>query len=515
MASLIKVEGKHREVLPLIFDGEDWVSSIPWVFADGMWRRTYDPGFVNTIPNSRLINGTDITVSQGKVIGVTPVGWTLGTMSTGSSYSVSNFTEENQVKNIRFVSEQSRHYYITRVQVEAGATYTASAMIEQLGVKNQRKVLQVQGDTASIDIDVDFDITKQMKLGRNSIQFYARTSGTVIFRMGACVDAQGDADVTISRPQITKSFIDMDWQPTPIVAPFYGINMLNSYLFPKEVLQYSDGEYSFDMTIKIEEHQSRPIMLFGRHETSGFSGVAFDNDNLYVYRSGLKDKESKLGKEIPIKRLIGLKVVWKKSGNYISDIRFYLNSELIARITSTLYSGNIDCIFGYQNNRTTNITIQSFSIILGKIYSYNVDEGTGNILKDRTGKELLTIAGQEFSDFVWVKDSSPPIVITDAVDQVADVGAYVRFFADATFYLSAQWYRNEEKITGANSPEFVISSITEADYGSYYCEFQNEYGKVRTSIVRLKSPTDRSLRIITEDNTVLMTENEHILLTEA
>lgn len=515
MATLINIGGQHRDVLPLIYKETDWVQCIPWVFSDGMWRRTYDPGFVNLVTNSRLINGTDVSVSQGKVSGVTPIGWALGSMSVGAGYSASSFTDEEQVKSIRFVSEQSRHYYITRVSVEEGNTYTASAMIEQLGIKNSRKVLAVYEETASIEIDVDFDISKNMKLGRNEIQFYARTSGIVQFRIGAGVDGQGDGDVTISRPQITKSFMDIPWQPTPIIAPYYGVTLLGSFIDTKEILSYSDGEYSFDMTIRVEQDFNRAIMLFGRNESAGFSGVGFDERNMFVYRSGVRDRSAALSKPIPVKRLIGLKVIWHKTGNYVSDIRFYLNGELIGRIPTTLYSGNIDCLFGYLNNRTTNLTIQSFSLKLRELHAFNVDEGEGNKLFDRNTGQDVGIYGTELVDFAWIQDMSPPIILTDTFDQVADLGSQVRFYADATFYLNAQWYKNDSILVGATGPELTIDSVKESDYAEYYCVFQNEFGSVKTSIARLKSPSDRSERMATEDGQYITTEDGIIILTEA
>lgn len=515
MATLINIGGEHKDVLPLIYKETEWVQCIPWVFSDGMWRRTYDPGFVNLVTNSRLINGTDVSVSQGKISGVTPIGWTLGTMTAGSSYSTLSFADEEQVKSVRFISEQSRHYYITRISVEEGNTYTASAMIEQLGVRNGRKVLSVTGETASIEIDVDFDISKNMKLGRNEIQFYARTSGIVQFRIGACVDGQGDGDVTISRPQITKSFMDIPWQPTPIIAPYYGVTLLESYIESKDVLSYGDGEYSFDMTIRIEKDFNRPIMLFGRNESSGFSGLGFDERNMFVYRSGIRDRSAALSKHIPINRLIGLKIIWHKSGNYVSDIRLYLNGELIGRIPTTLYSGNIDCLFGYSGNRTTNLTVQSFNLKLKELHAFNVDEGKGNQLFDRNTDESFRIYGTEFIDFVWIQDMSPPIIITDTFDQVADIGSQVRFYADATFYLNAQWYKNDSILVGATGPELYINSVSSKDYGEYFCVFQNEFGSVKTSIARLKSPSDRSERMATEDGQYILTEDGIIILTEA
>lgn len=514
MASFVYHNGEHRDVLPLINDGTDWQTCIPWVFSNDMWRRTIDPGFVNLITNSRMIHGTDISVSQGKISGFTPVGWTLGTMTTGSSYSASNFTQEEQVKSVRFVSEQSRHYYITRVQVEAGNIYSASAFIEQIGTRNQRKVLAIVGESASIEIDVDFPISKEIKLGQNCIQFYARTSGTVQLRVGAGVDAAGDADVTISRPQITRSFEVIEWQPTPIVAPFYGINMVDSYLTPSKLLTYSDGEYSLDVTLRVENRFSRPVMLFGRNESQGFSGIGFDEHSVYVYRDGYQDRFANLSKPIPTKRLIGLKVIWRKSGNYVSDIRFYLNSELIGRIPSSLYSGNIDSVFGYEQNRSTNLTIQSFNIKLNKLLAYNVDEGQGNIIEDRNNDITMKLFGDEHSNFIWVSDMSPPIIIVDTFDQSATIGEQVRFYADATFYLTAQWYHDDVAIPNANSSELTINSVTENDFGVYYCEFQNEFGKTRTSSARLKDPNDHTLRISTEDGMILTTEDDSILITE-
>lgn len=506
-------DGRYKDVLPLIHNGEDWITCIPWIFSKGLWRRLYDPGFVNIITNSRLINGTDVSVTQGKVSGVTPVGWTLSTITAGSSYSISNFTQEEQVKNIRFVSEQSRHFYVTRFQVEAGETYTASANIERINVKNPRKSLQVLGETASIEIDVDFLPTSQMQLGRNSIHFTARTSGIVQFRMGACVDASGDADIIISRPQVTRSFMNMEWQPTPIVPPFYGVNLINSYMSSK-LITYSDGEYNIDATIKLESNRDRPNMLFGRDEQSGFSGIAFDEDKMYLYSSGRREKEVTFSKSIPLKRLVGIKVIWKKSGNYVSDVRFYLNSELIGRIQSTMYSGNIDSLFGYQGNKTTNLTVQSFSMQLDSMYMFNLDEGEGFVIKDRQGHSL-TLYGNEFIDFVWVRDSSVPIIITDATDQSAEIGEYARFFADATFYISAQWFKDGNPIPNATSSEYFIQSVSESDYGTYQCVFQNEYGKESTSLVRLKSTTDKSMRLLTERNDILTTEDGTIILTEA
>lgn len=514
MASLISIQGKHREVLPLINDGTDWVSCIPWVFTEGMWRRTIDPGFVNLVNNSRLIHGTDINVSQGKVSGVTPLSWTLGSMSTGSGYSMSYFTQEEQIKSIRFVAEQSRHYYISRIQVEAGVVYTASAIVEQLGIRNQRKVLSIVGETAVVDIEVDFPTSKMTTLGRNSIQFTARTSGIVQFRIGASVDSMGDADVTISKPQVTSSYSDIEWQPTPIVAPFYGVTLLDSYVYPKELITYSDGEYSIDVTMRVEHNFNGSIMLFGRRENTGFSGIGFDADNLYVYRAGIQDRSAHISKNIPVGRLFGLKMIWKKTGNYVNDIRLYLNGELVSRIASTLYSGNIDSLFGYDNNRTSNLTIQTFSLRLNKLHAYNVDEGSGNMLEDRANNTPLYLRGDEFLDFVWVGDMSPPIIIMNTFDQSASIGDNIRFYADATFYLKAQWFKDDVAIPDADSPEYTIDSVKESDYGMYYCEFQNEFGKVRTSVARLKNPNDHTKRIMTENNLVITTEDGQIIITE-
>lgn len=513
MGSLIKTDQGFKEALPSIFTEGDWRFAMSWVFSGGVWRRTFDPGFVNLINNSRLINGTDITVIQGKVTGLTPVDWTLGTMSTGNGYSYSSFTPKEQVKSYRFVSEQSRHYFVSRIHVEEGAEYAASVYVDNIAIRNDMKVVSVQGETAAIDIDVDFPTAKNIKLGLNSISFRARTSGTVQLKIGAGVDVRGDADVTISRPQITKSFVTIDWQPTPIIAPFYGIRLLDSYLFPKDVLTTTDGEYHMDVTLRIENDITKPVLMFGRNDASGFSGIGFDKTRLLVYRNGSIDRNMSLSKPIPTDRLVGLKVIWKKKSNYVSDIRFYLNGELIARIADSLYSGNIDCMFGHAQSTSNNITIQSLSINLGRVLAFNIDESQGNVIWDRNKQAYLTIAGDPMINFVWIEDASPPIITVDATNQVAEIGTEARLFADAVFYSSVQWYKDEVALLGKNSVELKIN-VKQEDYGVYHAVFTNEFSSVSTSRVRLKAPNDTSEVLVTENLINITTENENLITTE-
>lgn len=514
MASLIKTANGFEEAVPNIFKDGAWLPAMAWVFQGGLWRRTFDPGFVNLLNNSRLLNGTDVNVNQGKIVGITPVDWTLGTINAGSSYSYSSFTPLEQVKSYRFVSEQSRHYYISRFQVTAGESYIVSADVLEIAIKNDLKVLGVQGETASIEIDVDFPSSRNMHLGINSISFTARTSGIVQFRMGAGVDNQGDADVTITHPQVSKGLFPIDWQPTPIIAPFYGVRLLDSYLSTREIVSYPDGnEYSFDATMRIENDITKSILLFGRNESSGFSGVGFDKDNLYVYRNGLIDRRAALSKPVAINRLIGLKVIWKKSGNYINDIRFYQNGELISRITTSLYSGNIDCFFGHSFSKTNNVTIQSLSMNLGRVLAFNIDESSGNILWDRNKQIYLTIAGDPLVNFVWVEDKSPPIITTDAKSQIGDIGDTARFFADAVFYTSVQWYKDDTPIDGANSIElrFVVNSES---YGVYYAKFTNEFSSTLTSRVVLRASDDKTKIVSTEELVTFETEDDTLITTE-
>lgn len=514
MSTRVYDNGKYRDVFPFIFKEDDWGPSIPWVYSKGFWKRTFDPGFVNIINNSRLINGTDISVTQGNISGVPPVGWSLGTISSGSSYSVSEFTDREQVKSIRFVSDDSRHYYVTRVQVTGGNTYTASAYVDSINVRNSSKVIQIVGETAYVDIEVDFPSAQNIKVGLNSIQFYARTSGIIQLRIGAGCNQATDADVSISRPQITGSFDMLEWQPTPVIAPFYGVNLLDSYLIPDKLLTYTEGEYSIDCTLRIERDFNRPVMLFGRQESNGYNGIAFDLNNVYVYRSGSQYTKSSLSRELPKYRLFGLKVIWRKSGNYVSDIRFYLNGELLARIQSTLYTGNIDSIFGYSGNRTTNITIQNFALSLDKPHTFTVDEGEGNVISDINNTLSFQIQGDDSVNYHWINNSSPPIIITEPEDQKADLNSTTRIFADATFFITAQWYKNNEVYPGKTSPEIKFPSVTTDDYADYFCEFQNEYGKTRTRTVRLTSPDDTSEKLLTEDDFDLCTEDRIVLLTE-
>lgn len=513
MATLIKTPEGYKDTLPQIFIDDYWTPMSSWVFANGLWRRTFDPGFVNLINNSRLLNGTDISVTQGKIVGLAPVDWTLGTFPTGNGYSYGRATQQEQVIGYRFVSEQSRHYYVSRVQVEAGQDYIASAYIDEIVIKNNLKVLQVVGETASISIDVDFPASRDIQKGIVWVKFTARTSGLVQFKIGAGVDNYGDADVSISRPQITRSMSVIDWQPTPIVAPFYGVRLLNSYFKTEEVVVTTNGDYSFDSTLRVENEISNPIRLFGRNDASGFSGVAFSGTHLYVYRSGSVDRSSSFSKSIPINQLIGLKVIWKKTSNYINDVRFYLNGELIGRIDSTLYSGNVDSMFGSEFGKTDNITVQSLSANLGRVLAFNIDEAEGNILWDRNKLIKLIIDGDPMVDFIWVEDSSPPIIITEASEQVADIGDEVRFFADAVFYSSVQWYKDNIIIPGATNVELKFI-VKEEDYGVYHATFKNEFAVVDTSRVRLKRPNDETETLVTEDLISVVTENEKIITTE-
>lgn len=514
MTTHIRTASGFKESIPVIFRGDDWEQCTPWVFGEGSWRRTFDPGFVNLISNSRLLNGSDITVTQGKVTGLPPIYWTLGTMSAGSSYSYGNNTSHEQVKSYRFVSEASRHYYVARIHVQAGYEYSIGAFVEAIKIKSDRKVLAVVGETASIKIDVDFPSAKEMTPGRYDIQFTATTSGTVQFRIGACVDQMGDMDVIISQPQVTRGFSSIEWQPTPIVPPFYGIRLMNSYFYPENTIITKDGEYFMDMTVRVEDDFVRPLMLLGRNESSGFSGIGVTQSELIVFRNGLRDKVSSLSKEIPQDKLVGLKVFWKKSSSYVSDIRLYLNGELISRIDSSLYSGNIDSLFGYSNSLSRDITVQAFNLCTDKMLSFNVDEGSGNKIHDRNGQASLTIAGVENRDFLWIEAMSPPIITNDLFQQSAEIGARVRLFADAVFWTTAQWYKDGKIIPNATETEYIIEAVAESDYGTYHCVFKNEFAETSTSRARLKHPDDNSVDLKTEDFKSVTTEESEIITTE-
>lgn len=513
MATLVNTPEGFRETLPQIFVYDFWIPANTWVFTDGLWRRTYDPGFVNLINNSRMLNGTDIMVNQGKVKGISPIDWTLGSFPTGNGYSYGSATQEEQVTSYRFVSEQSRHYYVSRIQVQAGSDYVASAYIDEITIKNNLKVLQVVGETASIQLDVDFPASKDIKKGLVSVKFKARTSGLIQFKIGAGVDNYGDADVTISRPQVTRSIDVIEWQPTPIVAPFYGVRLLNSYFSSENVITTTTGEYTFDATLRIDNNITDAVMLFGRNEDAGYSGVGITSTHFCVFRNGVIDKQTVLSKPLPVDQLIGIKVIWKKTGNYINDIRFYLNGELISRIDTTLYSGNINCMFGSEYTRTRNITVQSISTNLGRLYAFNIDEAEGNILWDRNKQIKLIIAGDSMIDFVWIEDSSPPVIITDVTEQSAEVGDQIRFFADAVFYKSVQWYKDDIAIPGATGVELKIT-VTDESYGVYHAVFTNEFAVTDTSRVRLKHPDDLTDTLVTENIITISSERNDILTTE-
>lgn len=512
MTSLINVNG-FKEAVPNIYKDGNWTPAIAWVFQGGLWRRTFDPGFVNLLNNSRLLNGTDISVNQGKVTGITPVDWTLSSIPNGNSYSYSSFTQKEQVKSYRFVSEQSRHYYVARFQVTAGESYIVSADVTEIAIKNDLKALGVEGETAAIEIDVDFPSTRNLVIGTNSIYFTARTSGIVQFKMGAGVDSRGDADITIKQPQVSKGLFPIDWQPTPIIAPFYGVRLINSYLYT-DVISYPDGdEYNFDSTLRIENDLPKSVLLFGRTDSTGFSGVGFNKTEFYVYRNGQIDRRATLSKPVILNRLVGIKVIWKKSGNYINDIRLYQNGELIARIPTSIYSGNMNVFFGHDLSRTNNITIQSLSMSVGRVYAFNVDEATGNVLRDRNKLIALTIAGTSPSYFAWIEDKSAPIITTDVKSQVASIGEEARFFADAIFYSSVQWYKDDLPLANETNTELKFT-VTQESYGIYHAEFRNEFDKTETSRVELRTPEDKTKIVTNEDFVSVDTEKSQLIKTE-
>ncbi|QHJ79046.1 MAG: hypothetical protein [Caudoviricetes sp.] len=515
MASLIKIGAEFKEALPSISHDGEWIPCIPWVFNSGVWKRTYDPGFVNLINNSRLLNGTDITIKNGQIDGTAPVDWTVGTMSTGNSYSYSSATSKDMVRSYRFVSDASRHYYVTRAYVQAGYVYSASAFVEDIKVKNEAKVLQIYEEDAAITITKDFVPSKNMTVGRQEMMFEVRKSGVVQLRIGGGVDMKSDADVTISRPQITRGNFSVDWQPTPIVAPYYGINFINSYLYPPVlIVQDKQGEFSFDATVRIDSLTSE-FVLFGRTDNNQFTGLSLGLNHLYVYRDDVIDKRVELIKPIVRDNLVGIKVIWRKTGNYLSDIRLYQNGELLGRIPTTLYSGNIDSFIGSPNRKTGGVTLQAFSMKTSKLYGFNVDEGKGNVIRDRNNQVKLTIDGTENNDFMWVSKMGSPVITVDAVSQSGRVGEEVRFFADATMWTSVQWFKDNKAIPGATSIEYVIKSIKESDFGLYWCVFSNEYASVSTSRVRLKLPDDNRIILCTEDNKLLTLEDgKTLLLTE-
>ncbi|PKL86200.1 MAG: hypothetical protein CVV22_03310 [Ignavibacteriae bacterium HGW-Ignavibacteriae-1] len=169
-------------------------------------------------------------------------------------------------------------------------------------------------------------------------------------------------------------------------------------------------------------------------------------------------------------------------------------AKLVLNSAPTLTKHPVSQTLCEKQNLTLSVTATGLELIYtwyhngSKIGTNSANLSITNLTPSNAGEyycEVRNSCGKIESNKATIKvDPLPKITSQTNIQQVV-VGETVTLRVTAEDADSYQWYKNNVKIEGANTPEYIIENSEEDDSGDYQCRLKNECGEVSSIIIKV------------------------------
>lgn len=528
----IRVSGDNgvlQYAVPRIHNGY-WRGAVAWVYSGGAWRRTYDPKDENLLVNSRLLNGTDyFTYADGTVIGTTPPGWSAYSNSGsvgGNAYAFYSNTANEYSRRYTFKATSSRMFFQSRVYIKQGETYNASVYVHSINSQVGRKSFDIYVDNVNaanqrdyIEIVSAFPTVPDLVADtRVNCVFRALKDCLVQFNIGVGVDYNDSGEIQISSPQVTKSTVMLDYQPTPKDVNYNAIILKNSWMDFNRSFSPLAGTNHVESSVVLGDGVSENIMIIGNSTATGTSGIGINtvDNTLFVMADNTVIAETVINVPIPINKVFGAGLWYDVSGGYIKNIRLHANGVLIARILDVQpITGQVNFVFGSKQFPVNGLTVEQFGLFINsKNHIFNIEEGSGSVSSEAETVNALTVTfGGVFGvNHEWLGELLPKITVNPDAEYEATTGMTLTIPSDATDYDSVLW-RSQYGSMDITTKDLVV--IVDENYNYdlvYHVVYTNRFGSVMTTntkITRLLANVvsgESGEAFVTEDNVLISPE---------
>lgn len=520
--------GVLHYAVPRIHNGY-WRGAVAWVYSGGAWRRTYDPKDENLLVNSRLLNGTDyFTYADGTVIGTTPPGWSAYSNSGsvgGNAYAYYSNTTDEYSRRYTFKATSSRMFFQSRIYVKQGETYNASTFVHSIQSQVGRKSFDIYVDNVSSNkqneyiefIKVFPTVPELVANTRVECVFKALKDCLVQFNIGVGVDYNDSGEIQISSPQVTKSNIMLDYQPTPKDVNYNAIILKQSWMDLSVSFAPLLGTNHIESSVIVGDDVNEKVMIIGNSTMTGTSGIGINtvNNTLFVMADNNIIVETPINVPIPHNKVFGAGLWYDVSGGYIKNIRLHANGVLIARITEVQpITGQVNFVFGSKQFPANDVIVEQFGLFVNsKNYTFNIEEGVGSVSSSAGDNAISVSFGGVFGvNHTWLGEFLPKITVNPDSTYDATTGMVLTIPSDATNYDTVLW-RNQYGSMGITTKDLVVTVDEDYDYDLvYHAVYTNRFGSVSTTntkIIKLLGNVFSG-----ESGDVLVTEDDEFISPE-
>lgn len=405
--------GSVIDVAPKIFHGGQLKPVSSWVYRDGLWRKSYDPREVNLIANSRMIGGTDMYAQDGVKIGYAPPTWTVTNTANNNSSATFIHDDVEYSRKYKIETIENSIFMSTRISCVENQIYYASFLLDdisQLPDDHYAKLFveNVSNALQSLYIEIIEPFERIGETNRVGCQFLIKQNCVLKFSIGVGIDYVDTGSFTFSEPQINRNPFLVNYAPTPVYIDYNAVDFDGGFVSHDDIIRSGNGYSWIDFSLQLHKHQT--LVLVSRWEDSIYSGIQIDtiNNKLQFVKNNEIVKQEDLAKSISIDQLMRLSLQIVVSSDYISEVTVLINNEIVVRSSELMLgmTNSFNRVIGNENV-LCELILEQFNLHINDITrTFNVEEGEGNIINDRTGQLSFNLGGV----FNWLDRRSPIIV---------------------------------------------------------------------------------------------------------